>query len=224
MKKCFLFTSLCIIFAFGATSTVKAKMAIDAKIYVAGHRGLVGSAIIRRLHKEGYANIIVRTFRELDLRDQQAVDQFFATEQPDYIFLAAAKVGGILANDTYPADFIYDNLAIELNVVHAAHKYNVKKLIFLGSSCIYPRECPQPMKEEHLLTGSLEPTNEWYAIAKIAGIKLCQAHNKQHGTNFIAVMPTNLYGVNDNFNLKTSHVLPAILRKIYTAKQEGKKV
>ncbi len=208
-------------FVFGLQNTIDAQIEKDAKIYVAGHRGLVGSAIMRKLYNEGFFNIIVRTFQELDLRDQQATDDFFDVERPDYVFLAAAKVGGILANDIYPAEFIYDNLAIELNVINAAHKYGVKKLLFLGSSCIYPRNCPQPIKEEYLLTSPLEKTNEWYAIAKIAGIKLCQAYNKQYGTNFIACMPTNLYGPNDNFNLETSHVLPALLRKIYNAKQNG---
>ncbi len=210
-------------FVVGLPTMLNAQIEKDAKIYVAGHRGLVGSAIMRKLHNEGFFNIIVRTFQELDLRDQQATESFFAEQRPDYVFLAAAKVGGILANDVYPAEFIYDNLAIELNVINAAHKYGVKKLLFLGSSCIYPRNCPQPIKEEYLLTSPLEKTNQWYAIAKIAGIKLCQAYNKQYGTNFIACMPTNLYGPNDNFNLETSHVLPALLRKIYNAKQNGEK-
>lgn len=213
-----------IIFCFANVSVeLDARVAKDAKVYVAGHCGLVGSAIMRKLHREDFSNIVVCTFKELDLRDQQATEKFFEKERPEYVFLAAAKVGGILANDTYPADFIYDNLAIELNVIRAAYKYGVKKLLFLGSSCIYPRECPQPMKEEYLLTAPLEKTNEWYAIAKIAGIKLCQAFNKQYGTNFIACMPTNLYGPYDNFDLETSHVLPALLRKIYTAKQNGEK-
>lgn len=193
----------------------------NAKIYVAGHTGLVGCAIMRALHQQGYENIITRSIDELDLRNQQLVEQFFAQEKPDYVFFAAAKVGGIVANNTYPADFIYDNLAIELNIIHASYLYGVKKLLFLGSSCIYPRDCPQPIKEEYLLTGPLEKTNEAYAIAKIAGLKLCEYYNKQYGTNFIAVMPTNLYGPYDNFNLETSHVLPALLRKIYTAKKEG---
>jgi len=192
-----------------------------AKIYVAGHRGLVGSAILRKLQEEGFTNIITRTSRELDLRNQSAVSDFFAQEKPEFVFLAAAKVGGILANNTYPAEFIYDNLAIELNVIHQSYINGVKKLLFLGSSCIYPKYAPQPMKEEHLLTGVLEPTNEPYAIAKIAGIKMCQAYNRQYGTNFISVMPTNLYGPNDNFDLKTSHVLPALIRKFHEAKING---
>lgn len=187
------------------------------KIYVAGHNGLVGSAIMRRLIADGYTNIIVRSSSELDLRNQQAVQNFFTTEKPDYVFLAAAKVGGIHANNTYPAQFIYDNLMIETNVIHEAYCHGVKKLLFLGSSCIYPRDCLQPIKEEYLLTSSLEKTNEAYAIAKIAGLKLCEYYNKQYGTNFIAVMPTNLYGPNDNFDLATSHVLPALLVKIYRA-------
>ncbi len=194
------------------------NMPLDAKIYVAGHRGLVGSAIIRMLESEGYQNIIVRSSNELDLRNQQAVNHFFAKEKPDYIFLAAAKVGGIKANHDYPADFIYDNLMIEANVIHAAYQFGAKKLLFLGSSCIYPKECPQPIIESYLLTGPLEPTNEAYALAKIAGIKLCQAYNRQYGTNFIACMPTNLYGPNDNFDLNRSHVLPALIRKFIEAK------
>jgi len=189
-----------------------------SRIYVAGHRGLVGSAIVRRLEKDGYKNLLLRTSKELDLRDQQATFAFFEQERPEYVFLAAAKVGGILANDTYPADFISENLAIQQNVIQAAHKYGVTKLLFLGSSCIYPKMSPQPIKEEYLLTGPLEPTNEWYAIAKIAGIKLCQAYNKQYGTRFISAMPTNLYGPNDNFDLETSHVLPAMIRKFHEAK------
>jgi len=189
----------------------------NAKIYVAGHRGLVGSAIVRALFDVGYTNIIVRSSAELDLRNQQAVNDFFAQEQPEYVFLAAAKVGGIHANNTYPAQFMYDNLTIQSNVIHAAYMHNVKKLLFLGSSCIYPRDCPQPIKEEYLLTSSLEKTNEAYAIAKIAGLKMCEYYNKQYGTQFIAVMPTNLYGPNDNFDLVSSHVIPALIRKIYTA-------
>jgi len=189
-----------------------------AKIYVAGHRGLVGGAITRRLQALGYTNLVQRTHHELDLLDQVAVTQFFADEKPDYVFLAAAKVGGILANNTYKADFIYQNLQIQNNIIFNAHKVGVKKLLFLGSSCIYPKLCPQPMKEEYLLTGELEPTNEPYAIAKIAGIKLCQAFNQQYGTNFISVMPTNLYGIGDNFDLKNSHVLPALMRKFIEAK------
>ncbi len=188
------------------------------KIYVAGHTGLVGSAILRKLKKEGYENIVVRTIEELDLRRQQDVEDFFEKERPDYVFLAAAKVGGILANNTYKAEFIYDNMAIALNVIHASYKYGVKKLLNLGSSCIYPKNCPQPMKEEYLLTGPLEPTNEPYAIAKISAIKLCRYYNEQYGTNFISVMPTNLYGPNDNFNLETAHVLPALIRKFHLAK------
>ena len=190
----------------------------DAKIYVAGHRGLVGSAIVRKLQEKGYKNIITKTKAELDLRRQEEVERFFEEERPDYVFLAAAKVGGILANSTYPAEFIYDNLAIALNVIHSAYKFGVKKLLNLGSSCIYPKYAPQPMKEEYLLTGSLEPTNEAYAIAKISAIKLVRYYNQQYGTNFISVMPTNLYGPNDNFNLETSHVLPALIRKFHLAK------
>ena len=190
----------------------------NSKIYLAGHNGLVGSAILRALYADGYTNIITRTFEELDLRNQQAVHNFFAHEQPEYVFLAAARVGGIKANSDYPADFIYDNLMIQSNVIHAAHCYNVKKLLFLGSSCIYPRLCPQPIKEEYLLTSSLEPTNEPYALAKIAGLKLCQAYNRQYGTNFIVAMPTNLYGPGDNFDLQTSHVLPALIAKFVHAR------
>jgi len=190
----------------------------DAKIYVAGHRGLVGSAIMRKLEKENYSNIITRTSSELDLRRQKDVEKFFEKEKPDYVFLAAAKVGGIQANNRYSADFIYDNIMIETNVIKAAHKYDVKKLLFLGSSCIYPKHAEQPMKEEYLLTGELEPTNEAYAIAKITGIKLCEHFNKQYGTNFISAMPTNLYGPNDNFDLETSHVLPALIHKFHKAK------
>jgi len=190
----------------------------EAKIYVAGHSGLVGSGIMCKLAQHSYKNIIYRTSQELDLRDQGSVNQFFATERPEYVFLAAAKVGGILANNTYSAQFIYNNLMIEANVIHAGYRYGVKKLLFLGSSCIYPRLAPQPLKEEYLLTGELEPTNETYAIAKIAGIKMCQAYNKQYKTNFISVMPTNLYGPNDNFDLASSHVLPALIRKFHEAK------
>ena len=191
------------------------------KIYVAGHRGLVGSALIRRLEQSGYTNLITRTHAELDLLDQKAVHQFMLDEKPDYIFLAAAKVGGIHANNELRADFIYMNMVIETNVVHAAYKAGVNGLMFLGSSCIYPRECPQPMKEEYLLTGPLEQTNEPYAIAKIAGIKLCESFNRQYGTKYISVMPTNLYGPNDNFDLQSSHVLPALMRKIHEAKING---
>jgi len=190
----------------------------EAKIFVAGHKGLVGSAIVRKLKEKGYTNIITKDRSEVDLRRQEEVENFFEKEKPDYVFLAAAKVGGILANNTYPAEFIYDNLAIALNVIHSAYKYRVKKLLNLGSSCIYPKYAPQPMKEEYLLTGSLEPTNEAYAIAKISAIKLVRYYNQQYGTNFISVMPTNLYGPNDNFNLETSHVLPALIRKFHLAK------
>lgn len=190
----------------------------DSKIYVAGHRGLVGSAIIRKLESKGHNNLIYRTHKELDLTDQQAVNEFFEQVKPEYVFLAAAKVGGILANNTYPAEFIYDNLMIEANVIRAAYKNNVKKLLFLGSSCIYPKHASQPMKEEYFLTGELEPTNEAYAIAKIAGIRLCKHYNQQYGTNFMSAMPTNLYGPNDNFDLQTSHVLPALIRKFHEAK------
>lgn len=190
----------------------------DSKIYVAGHRGLVGAALCRKLEAEGYRNLLVRTSKELDLTRQSDVDAFFARERPEYVFLAAAKVGGILANDTYRADFIYRNIMIEADVIHASWQFDVKKLLFLGSSCIYPKFCPQPMKEEYLLTGELEPTNEPYAVAKIAGIKMCQAYDEQYQTNFISVMPTNLYGPFDNFNLETSHVLPAMIRKFHEAK------
>lgn len=191
----------------------------DAKIYVAGHRGLVGSALVRKLASQGYTNLLIRTSRELDLRRQDQVEQFFEEERPEFVFLAAAKVGGILANNTYPGQFIYENLMIQTNVLECARIHKVKKLLFLGSSCIYPRECPQPIKEEYLLTGGpLEPTNEAYAIAKIAGIKMCQAYRKQYGCNFISVMPTNLYGPNDNYDPETSHVLPALVRKFHEAK------
>ncbi|MCB0836166.1 MAG: GDP-L-fucose synthase [Bacteroidetes bacterium] len=193
-----------------------------AKIYVAGHRGMVGSAIVRNLKENGYENIITRSSSELDLRDQAAVEDFFAQEKPEFVFLAAAKVGGIVANNTYRAEFIHDNLAIELNIIHQAYVHNVEKLLFLGSSCIYPKFAPQPMKEEDLLTGILEPTNEPYAIAKIAGIKLCEAYRDQYGCNFISCMPTNLYGQNDNYDLQKSHVLPALIRKFHEAKLEGK--
>jgi len=198
-------------------SIIYAVMEKDAKIYVAGHRGLVGSAIVRNLIAAGYTNIVGKTSAELDLRNQQAVKEFFDNEQPDYVFLAAAKVGGIHANNTYPAEFIHDNLAIQTNVIHQAYLHDVKKLVFLGSSCIYPRACPQPIKEEYLLTSALEKTNEAYAVAKIAGLKMCEFYNKQYGTSFIAAMPTNLYGPNDNFNVETSHVIPALLVKIYNA-------
>lgn len=190
----------------------------DSKIYVAGHRGLVGSAIVKNLQEKGYTNIVHRTHKELDLTDAQAVQKFFEQEKPKYVFLAAAKVGGIVANNTYRADFIYANLMIQNNVVHQSYLNGVKKLLFLGSTCIYPKNCPQPMKEEYLLTDTLEYTNEPYAIAKIAGIKLCESYNLQYGTNFISVMPTNLYGPNDNFDLEKSHVLPALIRKIHLGK------
>jgi GDP-L-fucose synthase len=189
-----------------------------SRIYVAGHRGLVGSAILRKLKSEGYDNLVTRTHLELDLIQQADVEAFFEAERPEYVFLAAAKVGGIWANSTYPADFIYSNLMVQSNVIHAAYKTSVKKLLFLGSSCIYPRECPQPMKEEYLLSGKLEPTNEPYAMAKIAGIKMCRAYNRQYGTRFISVMPTNLYGPGDNFDLKTGHALPALIRKFHEGK------
>lgn len=191
----------------------------DAKIYVAGHRGLVGSAIVRCLQSNGYSNLITRSSNELDLTDQQSTVSFFAVHKPEYVFLAAARVGGILANDSYPADFIYKNLMIEANVIHAAYQSEVKKLLFLGSTCIYPKLAEQPLKEDYLLTGPLEPTNEWYAVAKIAGIKLCQAYRVQHGCDFISAMPTNLYGPRDNFDLETSHVLPALIRKFHEAKE-----
>jgi GDP-L-fucose synthase len=190
----------------------------EAKIYIAGHKGLVGSALVRKLEKDGYSNIITKNHSQLDLIDQKAVEQFFNEEKPDYVFLAAAKVGGILANDTYPAEFIYDNLMIQNNVIHNSYKSGVKRLLFLGSSCIYPKHCPQPMKEEHLLTGPLEPTNSPYAVAKIAGIEMCWSYNRQYETTFIPVMPTNLYGPNDNFDLETSHVMPALIRKFHEAK------
>jgi GDP-L-fucose synthase len=190
----------------------------NSKIYIAGHRGLVGSALKRKLESEGYVNLICKTRPELNLLDQTEVEEFFAKEKPDYVFLAAAKVGGILANKTQKADFIYENLQIQNNIIHNAYKYKVKKLLFLGSSCIYPKLCEQPIKEEYLMTGPLEETNDAYAIAKIAGIKMCQSYNSQYKTNFISVMPTNLYGPNDNFNLETSHVLPALLRRFHEAK------
>jgi GDP-L-fucose synthase len=207
----------------------------ESKIYVAGHRGLVGSALMRRLQASSslvgddlgekkalpHTNIITRTHAELDLTNQSAVEAFFAQEKPDYVFLAAAKVGGILANSTYPADFIYQNLAIQTNIIHAAYKNQVKRLLFLGSSCIYPRDCPQPMKEEYLLTGPLEPTNRPYALAKIAGIEMCWSYNRQYGTQFLAVMPTNLYGPGDSYDLSNSHVIPALIRKFHDGKTNG---
>ena len=196
-------------------------MNVNDKIYIAGHRGMVGSAILRALKNKGFTNFVLRTSSELDLSNQQEVAVFFATEKPDYVFLAAAKVGGIVANNTYKADFIYENLMIQNNVIHQAYVNKVKKLMFLGSSCIYPKMAPQPLKEEYLLTGVLEPTNEPYAIAKIAGIKMCDFYREQYGCNFISVMPTNLYGPNDNYDLKNSHVLPAMLRKFIMAKRNN---
>jgi GDP-L-fucose synthase len=194
-----------------------------ARIYVAGHRGLVGSAVLRRLEKEGFSNVLLATRDQLDLRDQAAVSYWFRANRPEYVFLVAGTVGGILANSAYPAQFIYDNMMIHATVVHSSHVYGVKKLLYLGSSCIYPRECPQPIKEEYLLTGLLEPTNEPYAIAKIAGIKLCQAYRKQYGCAFISAMPTNLYGPNDNFDLANSHVVPALMRKFHEAKMKSER-
>jgi GDP-L-fucose synthase len=195
----------------------------DSKIYVAGHRGMVGSAIVRNLEAKGYTNIIGRTSKELNLMRQEEVERFFEEERPDYVFLAAAKVGGIHANNTFPAEFIYNNLMIESNIIHSAYKYGVTKLLFLGSSCIYPKMAPQPIKEEYLLTGPLEPTNEAYAIAKISGIELCKFYRRQYGCDFISAMPTNLYGINDNFDLETSHVLPALIRKFHEAKENREK-
>jgi len=194
----------------------------DSRIYVAGHRGMVGSAIVRKLEKEGFTNIIVRTSSELDLRDQAAVNAFFEEQKPEFVFMSAAKVGGIVANNTYRADFIYDNIMIEANVIKASHQYGVTKMLFLGSSCIYPKLAPQPLKEEYLLEGYLEQTNEPYAIAKIAGIKMAEAFRDQYGCNFISAMPTNLYGPNDNYDLQNSHVLPALLRKFHSAVKEGR--
>jgi GDP-L-fucose synthase len=193
----------------------------DARIYVAGHTGLAGSAIVRRLKDDGFSKLLLRTHHELDLTNQSSVRLFFKNEQPEYVFVAAAKVGGILANKTYPADFIRDNLAIALNVIDAAHTHDVRKLIFLSSSCVYPRLAAQPMREEYLLTGPLEPTNEPYAVAKIAGMKLCESYSRQYGSQFFSVLPTNLYGPNDNFDPQTSHVLPALIRKFHSAKREG---
>lgn len=193
----------------------------DSKIYVAGHRGLVGSAILRKLEEQGYTNLVYKTSKELDLRDPRQVEEFFKTEKIDYVFLAAAKVGGIVANNQYPADFIRDNLMIQTNVIDSAYRSGVEKLLFLGSTCIYPKLAPQPLKEEYLLTGELEPTNEPYALAKIAGIKMCESYNRQYGTKYISAMPTNLYGENDNFDLHTSHVLPALIRKFHEAKENN---
>lgn len=195
----------------------------DSKIYIAGHRGLVGSALIRQLKNRGYHNLLLRTHAELELRDQTAVQAFFAAEKPEYVILAAAKVGGIHANKTYPAEFIYDNLAIQSNIIHSAWQHKVDRLLFLGSSCIYPKECPQPIKEEYFLTGPLESTNRPYAVAKIAGVEMCHAYNRQYGTKFMAAMPTNLYGLNDNYDLNNSHVLPALIRKMHEAKKRGDK-
>jgi GDP-L-fucose synthase len=195
----------------------------SAKIFVAGHRGMVGSAIVRSLHAKGYTNVITATRDQLDLIDQKAVYAFLENERPEYIFIAAAKVGGIHANNTYRADFIFQNLSIESNLIHGAHLADIQKLMFLGSSCIYPRECPQPIKESYLLTGPLEPTNEMYAVAKIAGIKLCDAHNQQYGRQYVSVMPTNLYGLNDNYDLNNSHVLPALIHKAHKSKLAGEK-
>lgn len=196
-------------------------MDLDSKIYIAGHTGMVGGAILQQLQTQGYTSLLFKTHSELDLTNQQAVKDFFSQEKPDYVFLAAAKVGGILANHTYPADFIYQNLAIQNHVIHATYQFGVKRLLFLGSVCIYPKHCPQPIKEDYLLTGPLEPTNEPYAIAKIAGIKICEAYNRQYGTQFLCAMPTNLYGPRDNFDLQTSHVLPALIRKFHEAKTQG---
>lgn len=196
-------------------------MDLRSRIYVAGHRGLVGSAIVRRLQADGADHMVLRTHEQLDLTDQAAVETFFAKEQPDYVFLAAAKVGGIHANSTYPAEFLRDNLAIQTNIIHSAWRHGVRKLCFLGSSCIYPKLAPQPLREESLLTGPLEPTNEWYAIAKIAGIKMCQAYRRQYGFDAISLMPTNLYGPGDNFDLLSSHVLPALMRKFHEARENG---
>lgn len=207
--------------AFRIVQTTFALMEKNARIYVAGHRGMVGSAIVRRLNKEGYTNLLLKSSSELDLRNQASVNSFFDTEKPEYVFLSAAKVGGIQANNIYRANFLYDNLMIESNIIHAAYLSGVKKLLFLGSSCIYPKMAPQPLKEESLLTGLLESTNEPYAIAKIAGIKLCEAYRDQYGCNFISAMPTNLYGPNDNYDLNNSHVLPALIRKFHSAKTEA---
>ncbi|MDY6823911.1 MAG: GDP-L-fucose synthase [Thermodesulfobacteriota bacterium] len=194
----------------------------DDVIYIAGHRGLAGSAFLRRLHAEGYRNLLTRTRSELDLTNQAATDAFFEDQKPSYVIMAAAKVGGIMANNTYPAEFIYRNLAIQTNIINAAYRTGVKRLLFLGSSCIYPRECPQPMQETHLLTGPLEPTNEPYAVAKIAGIKMCEAYNRQYGTRYLAIMPTNLYGPHDNFDPETSHAMAALIRKFHEAKTAGR--
>ena len=196
-------------------------LSASSKIYVAGHGGMVGSAIVRKLRSDGFDSLVLRTHKELDLTDQPAVEEFFSAERPEFVFLAAAKVGGIHANSTYPAEFLRDNLAIQGNVIHSAWKYGAKKLLFLGSSCIYPRDCPQPIKEEYLLTGPLEPTNEWYAIAKIAGIKMCQAYRRQYGFDAICAMPTNLYGPGDSYHLENSHVVPALIRRLHEARLSG---
>ena len=208
---------------FASVHLLTIGMQKDSKIYVAGHKGLVGSALVKLLKSEGYTNIITRSSKELDLRRQADVEKFFEENSPEYVFLSAAKVGGINANMTYTANFGYDNLAIALNVIHASHTYGVKKLLFLGSSCIYPRNCKQPMKEEYLLTGLLEPTNQYYALAKISGLKLCEAYNKQYpnGTKFISCMPCNLYGPGDNWDINNSHIIPALIQKIYKDKSEG---
>jgi GDP-L-fucose synthase len=204
------------------TENLVTEIPRKARIFIAGHTGLVGSAVLRRLDREGFSNVLTATRQQLDLRDQAAVNYWFQANRPQYVFLVAGTVGGILANSTRPAEFIYDNMMIHATVVHAAHLYDTKKLLYLGSSCIYPRDCPQPMKEEHLLSSYLEPTNEPYAIAKIAGIKLCQAYRNQYNRDFISAMPTNLYGPNDNFDLESSHVLPAMIRKFHDAKMEGR--
>jgi GDP-L-fucose synthase len=207
----------------GGETAIAARLDTRTKIYISGHRGMVGSAILRRLREGGYGNLVTRSHAELDLTDQAATRRFLVAEKPDYVFVAAAKVGGIQANNTYRAQFIYENLMMEANLLHAAWQAGVQRLLFLGSSCIYPRDCPQPIKEEYLLTGPLEPTNEPYAIAKIAGIKLCENYNRQYGTQYASAMPTNLYGLNDNYDLETSHVLPALIRKVHEARQRGEK-
>jgi len=200
---------------------VSSELRKDSKIYIAGHSGLVGSAIVRRLQEGGYDNLVLKSHKELELTDQKAVKEFFDTESPEFVILAAAKVGGIYANNTYPAEFVYQNLAIQTNIIHESWKADVKRLLYLGSSCIYPRDCPQPIKEEYLLTGPLEPTNRPYALAKIAGIEMCWSHNRQYGTQYLAVMPTNVYGPGDNYDLETSHVIPALIRKFHEAKKNN---